>query len=261
MKTNTKLIKQTLLCCLCILLIATFVIMLKYSSMTTNDTKNIDSIKNECIVHSEENKEDSKDISVDWEKLNGINKDITGWLYLRGSVINYPVVQSIDNDYYLNHDYRGNKSTSGSIFEDYRVDENSNNRVIYGHNLKNGTGFGELINYYKNTKQADKHKIIKYYSKGETHTYALVGAFYADSNKFEFNRTDLSEEYFDKYIDRVNKEFIYSTGITANNTDKLLTLCTCAYNFKGERFVVIFRELREQEGESESTLRFDFKEG
>lgn len=81
--------------------------------------------------------------------LQKLNKDMAGWLTIADTEIDYPILQSTDNDYYLHHNYKNEKARAGSIFKDYR---NTNefldkNTIIYGHNMKDGSMFADLRKY------------------------------------------------------------------------------------------------------------------
>jgi len=88
-------------------------------------------------------------VKIDFEKLLEINEDVVGWIMIEGTNINYPILQSYDNNYYLRRDINRHISKSGSIYMDYRNDGFSDkNTVLYGHNMKNGTMFAELEKIY-----------------------------------------------------------------------------------------------------------------
>lgn len=90
-------------------------------------------------------------MEINFDILKSKNKDIVAWIYSEGTQINYPIVQSKDNDYYLRRLLDGTYNQGGTIFMDYRNNKNFEdyNTIIYGHNMKNNTMFGTLINYKK----------------------------------------------------------------------------------------------------------------
>lgn len=105
-------------------------------------------------VGASDNKADAEAeevVKIDFEKLLEINEDVVGWVMIDGTNINYPILQSYDNNYYLKRDINRHISKSGSIYMDYRNDGFSDkNTVLYGHNMKNGTMFAELEKIYNN---------------------------------------------------------------------------------------------------------------
>ena len=102
-------------------------------------------------LEEEEPEEDVSEvpIALDWDFLRDVNPDIAGWLYCPGTVINYPVMQTDDNDFYLHHDFRGEYSPGGALFADSACAFHTPNSalVIYGHNMKDGSMFGTLTRY------------------------------------------------------------------------------------------------------------------
>ena len=143
-------------------------IIILYKVIEGKDQKNIEKIENEIedrieesIDNNEEGKEDSienkeeyissyyKEYSKVYNELLKINSDTVGWLTINNTKINYPVVQSKDNDYYLNHAYDKTKNIAGWIYVDYRNDMNNINKntIIYGHSgLKGNIMFSSLKN-------------------------------------------------------------------------------------------------------------------
>ena len=114
-------------------------------------------------------------IEVNFEVLKQKNSDIVGWIYLENSPINFPVVQGKDNDYYLRRLIDGTYNSAGTIFMDYRNDKNMNdwNTIIYGHNMKNSTMFGTLLNY-KEQSYYDEHKIMYYITENKKYEVELI---------------------------------------------------------------------------------------
>lgn len=101
----------------------------------------------EAVSDSTEHGEET--LAIDFEQLMAKYPDVVGWLYCEGTPINYPVMQSDDNNYYLRRLPDGNYNILGSLFADYRCGEigDTNNYIVYGHNMKNGTMFSSLTKY------------------------------------------------------------------------------------------------------------------
>ena len=109
----------------------------------SNTTENINDIKKTTTYNENP---DLSYLKINFDYYKNKNNDTVGWIKVNGTNINYAIVKSNDNKYYLNHDFYKRKSDTGWIFLDYRNDlENvSNNTIIYGHNLINRTMFGYL---------------------------------------------------------------------------------------------------------------------
>ena len=159
------------------------------------------------------------------EELRKENEDIVGWVEIENTEINYPVLQADDNDFYMNHNYKGEKSSAGSIFLDKDYDFNlpSSNLLIYGHNMKNNTMFQNLL------------KFSAFYSKVYYKTDKNVFRYYNFVNAS-------SEEDYNNFVGNVKKASLYDTGINVNFGDKLITLSTCSYHTTDGRFVVVGRK-------------------
>ena len=135
---------------------------------------------------------------------------------------------------------------SGIPFLDYQSNDESVNKIIYAHNMKNGTMFASLADY-EDKNFYDAHKNIMYdtlYDKGE---YEIVSAFTTKvgaSNEFKYyDYADIeSEERFNEYVTQAKSRSFYDTGVNTVYGDSLITLSTCAYHTSNERFVVIARK-------------------
>ena len=174
------------------------------------------------------------------------NSDMVGWLRIPDTVIDYPVVQYTDNDYYLHKNFDKEYQFSGIPFLDYECDADAVNAIIYAHNMKDGSMFAALRKYEDKTFY-DAHKIIIYdslYNEGE---YEIIAAFTTKAGaKDEFKYYDYADiedkTQFNEYVDKAKSISFYDTGITAEYGDRLLTLSTCAYHSSNERFVVVARK-------------------
>ena len=176
-----------------------------------------------------------KEINVDFESLKKENKDIVGWIYLDDSNINYPVVQAWDNEYYLRRLLNGNYNICGTIFMDAENNANltDRNTIIYGHNMKNGTMFADLI---KNRKQEyyDTHKEILYCTPEKKYNLKLFAGLTINDNSYIYNYNIDSNK-----IKEIIKKSDFKTDIDVLPEDKIITLSTCAYEYENARYVVM----------------------
>ena len=186
------------------------------------------------------------------EELKKQNDDIVGWLEIEGTNINYPVMQTTNNEYYMTHNYKKEYSAEGSIFldKDYNWDIPSTNLLMYGHNNKNGSMFQNLMNY-KDEEFYKQHPIINFTTINEDKKYEIIAVFYSrvyyknEKNVFRyyyFLNADNKEE-FDYYINESKKASLYDTGKTAEYGEQLLTLSTCSYHTEDGRFVVVAKKI------------------
>ena len=158
------------------------------------------------------------------EELQKENEDIVAWMEIEGTNINYPVLQGNDNDYYMNHNYKKSYSKSGSIFldKDCSFFPLSTNLLIYGHNMKNGTMFGDLLKY-EDKKYFESHSNIRFTTNIEDSVYEIISVFKSkvyytnEKNVFRyyyFINAD-SQAEFDDYINNIKKSSLYDTGRSA----------------------------------------------
>lgn len=187
------------------------------------------------------------------EKLQNENSDVIGWLEIEGTNINYPILQTKDNDYYLTHDYKKEKAKGGSLFldKDFNLDKPSTNYLIYGHRMPNGTMFEDLMKY-KDESFYKEHPNIRFTTSSEDVEYEIIAVFlsrvYYKSEKNVFRYyyfIDASnEQEFNEYIKNSKKVSLYDTKKTAKYGDQLLTLSTCEYSQEDGRFAVVARKVK-----------------
>ena len=102
---------------------------------------------------------------IDFEALWAENPDTVGWITIEGTNINYPIVKGTDNDFYLNHDFNGEENIAGSIYLDFESqgDFDGRNNIIYGHNMKNGSMFKDVVRY-KDEAYFKEHQFFTIYT-------------------------------------------------------------------------------------------------
>ena len=202
-----------------------------------------------------------------WEK----NSDTVGWIEIEGTKINYPVMQTPeDPEYYLRRDFEEEYSESGTPFLDgesrigkgagsYNDGNGTWNWLIYGHNMKFGTMFHDLLEYdsrdfweehstftFEDIVSVKDGKVVT--EKGE---YEIVAACRSrikekDSNEFKYYRYPgyMDRETFDDFVAGIKKESLYDTGIEPEYGDQLVTVSTCAYHTEEGRFYIVGRQSR-----------------
>lgn len=242
---NKKVI-STIYFILVSLIIASVIYIVKefnWKKEAEEETKIVDTIE---VDESKVTKESTKKM-IQVRSLKQENSDIVGFLEIENTDISYPVLQGNDNEYYMTHNFKKEKSKNGSIFldKDYDWDISSNNYLIYGHNLNNGTMFQELLkysdeNYYK------EHPTISFTTTDDEGTYNIISVFkskvYNTTDnvfKYYFFINPKTEEEYNDYIKNVKENSLYNIDKTANYGTQLITLSTCSYHVKDGRFVVV----------------------
>ncbi len=188
-------------------------------------------------------------INVDFTELLNINSDTKGWLQVNGTNINYPFVQTTDNEYYLKKDFNQKNNSAGWVYLDYRNDISNldRNTILYAHGRQNGTMFGSLKNIFKSDWFNDTNNhVIKLSTLTENTLWQVFSVYHipttSDYLKTEFN----SDTEFLEFIQMLENRSQYDFNVEFNAADKILTLSTC-YN-DAERVVLhaklIKREVR-----------------
>ena len=195
---------------------------------------------NESVNDTASKKEDSNSNSVlsKYNKLIADNEDYRCWLKMDNTKIDYPVVQSNDNSYYLDRDFNKNYLAAGSIFMDCRNDFGVDKSVvIYGHYMKNKTMFGELVNF-KKEKFFNQNNKIKIEHEDKTYTYEVFSVYVQDASKdflkFYFDSYD---EYED-YLNYIKSKSLFKSNVDVSTDDSIISLYTCSYEFDGARTIV-----------------------
>ena len=179
-------------------------------------------------------------VDVNFDLLQQMNAQAVGWLYCEGTPINYPVVQSTDNEYYLNHLYDDQTNSSGAIFMDAlnSPDLSDANTVIYGHNMKNGTMFASLQNYDAQSYY-EKHPVMYYITKEHSYKIDVFASYETTGNSETFTMFFDSPETYSGYLQRIwEKSKIDTSWLPMTTDDNIITLTTCSYNFDNARYVV-----------------------
>ena len=186
---------------------------------------------------------------VDFTELLKENSDTVGWIIVHDTNINYPVVQTNDNDYYLNHAYDKTSNSAGWVYADFRDNFNvfSKNMVIYGHGRKDKIMFGSLTKaldkkwYTKQENQIIQLSTLKYNTMWQIFSiYTIPAESYYITTDFESN-----SEYAAFLGEMLNRS-IYNFNVNLSTDDKILTLSTC-YNDNGIRLVVQAKLVKLQE--------------
>ena len=177
---------------------------------------------------------------VDLSDITKDNNDIKGWIIIPDTTISYPICQTTDNDYYLNHNYKKTSTRVGSIFLDYRVssDFNDTNTIIYGHRMKDLSMFASL-KYYVDQSFWEEHKTVLIYTlDGKINIYSVYSAFEGDPNGLSYNTIMDTLEDKNEFIDYTTSCSKYRTGITPTEDDRFITLSTCAGSGHEKRMIV-----------------------
>lgn len=173
-------------------------------------------------------------INVNFKDLLKINPDTVGWIKVNGTNINYPIVQSGDNNYYLHHAFNKSYNNAGWIFADYRNDLSnlSKNTVIYGHGRLDTTMFGSLKNILKSNWYKNSDNYVVKLSTPTQNTLWQVFSVYSIKAESYYITTDFpTTNQYDAFLAEMKKRSVFNFSADVNNNDKILTLSTCQDNY------------------------------
>lgn len=247
LKKPIKIIINIILLLIIILGITYIVVELTNANKDKNTYQDVSD-----VFHDIDQKEDIHEQRINkLKELHESYENVIAWLEIEGTDINYPIVQTTDNDYYLNHNYKNEKSSAGAIYfdKDVKINE-SDNLQIYGHRNKYGLMFEPLIKYAKKDFY-EEHKTINLTTLEEDATYEILAIF--NSRVYYSNETNVfryyyfvnaeSEEEYNKFVSNAKKASKFDTGVDAKYGDKLITLSTCEYSRENGRFVVVAKKI------------------
>ncbi|MDO4378721.1 MAG: class B sortase [Erysipelotrichia bacterium] len=186
-----------------------------------------------------------------YQKLYQQNHDLVGWIYIEGTSVDFPVMQTKTvKDYYLYKNFNEEYSVSGLPYvqEECDVFQPTDNVIIHGHHRSDGTMFAPLLKY-KDYDFYQQHKFIEFDTIKECHKYQIMAVFSVKVNTSNdefayYNFIDAADSIdFDNYVSQCMKYALYDTGINANYGDKLLTISTCDFTISDGRFVVVAKRI------------------
>lgn len=190
------------------------------------------------VIPQEEERSEDIDYS-DFNRLCRINSDTVGWLFIPGTKINYPIVQTTDNDKYLHTGFNGEDNVAGTIFLDYESDSDlmGKNNILYGHNMKNGTMFRDLVQF-KNKEFFEEHKYFQIYTMDRVISLKAISCYYGKADagirQTKFN----SQGEYEVFIERIIKKCEYAE-IPDKPVKSIYTLITCSYEMNDARTYLI----------------------
>ncbi len=203
--------------------------------------------ENEGITYSED-----KDYLAEYYELYQQNNDMVGWIKVDDTNINYPVMQSIDEpNFYLKHKFDKTYSAYGCPYvqENCDVQKPSDNIIIYGHHMNDGSMFTGLMKFTDKSFW-ENHKTIEFDTLTDQNQYEVIAVFktvvYTDSEDsfkyYEFTDAE-NEEEFNEYVAKCKELSLYDTDVTAEYGDKLISLSTCEYSHNNGRLVVVAKRV------------------
>ncbi len=172
-------------------------------------------------------------LSVDFDKLKSANPDTIGWIRVLGTDINYPVVQTTDNDFYISHSFDKSYNKAGWIFADYTNKNLKNeildkNTVIYGHNRQNNSMFGTLTNTLKkNWQNEENNRYINFSTPNKTMIWEVFSTYTINAEAYYIQTHFSSDKAYEEFLNTIKNRSNYNYNVDVSASDYILTLSTC----------------------------------
>lgn len=215
-----------------------------------------------------------KDYQRKFGNLYAMNPDVGGWLQIKDTQVNYPVVHyTADNNYYMRRDFTKKSNRHGVPWLDASctINPQSENYIIYGHNMTDGQMFGELSKYKPSSGSGleflQAHPIITMDDVYRNNSYKIFSVFITNAKTkygdiFNYNQfTDLSNpQNFNNFVEEVTQRSFYTSNVDIQAGDQFITLSTCSYEYgpvsddSDVRTVIVGRKLRKGEKADGSDL-------
>ena len=224
----------------------------EYNSLAELKKEDSQGVSNEPSFTLVSTDKEMPPILAKYETLYQKNKRIVGWIKIEGTKIDYPVMQTVNNEYYLDHNYNQEYDKNGSIFMDKDCTPAfpNTNMIIYGHHMKSGKMFGNL-NYYSKESYYKEHPQIIFDTIYEEGVYDIMYVFRSKIYNedeivfkyYQFIDVNSADEFYSA-MDEMSRMSLYDTGVSASYGDKLITLSTCDNSEEDGRFVVVAKKVK-----------------
>ena len=183
---------------------------------------------------------------INFEELAAINPDIVGWIRIPDTNIDYPIVQAADNDTYLHKSFEGEETSAGTIFLDFesQSDMRGYNSILYGHHMKNGSMFKDVVKY-KDEDYFKEHQYFEIYTPKETIHLKAAACYYIENNPMVRKTRFRTYESFQEFV-RMMLEPCEYAWFPEEPVNNLYVLVTCSYEVNDGRTVLFALEAGEE---------------
>ncbi len=178
--------------------------------------------------------------AVDFDALRQTNDDVVGWIYCEGTVINYPIMQSDNNNFYLEHLFDGSYNKTGSITLNSQNSAGftDNHTLIYGHNMKNGSMFTTLKRYSAQ-EFYDEHPIMWIITPDGAYVLELLAGYVTSAESQAAFNLGISGESLTEHVNRAMSRSTFVSTAAPESVEKLVTLITCSYEYDDARYILL----------------------
>lgn len=178
-------------------------------------------------------------VNVDFDALMNQCPDVCGWLYSENTVINYPLVQSYDNDYYLHRLIDGTPNLNGSLFLDFKCykDFSGKSTVIYGHHMNDGSMLASICDY-KDQSYYDAHPVMYLSTPTKNYKVEIFSGFITNSDSSAYTMDFATDDLYLAFISKMKAFSDFTSSVQIGANDKVICLSTCTYEYNDARYVV-----------------------
>lgn len=193
---------------------------------------------------------------IDFEALSEVNPDVIGWIRIPDTNVDYPIVQADDNDKYLHTSFEGEESIAGTVYLDFESDSDMMgfNNILYGHNMKNGSMFKDIVKY-KDQSYFDEHKYFEIYTPERTIRLKAISCYYAKAEPIVRKTRFKTRESYEAFIKEIIKPCAWYE-MPEFPIDSLYTLVTCSYEVNDARTILYAVEVDENGDMVKGTREF-----
>lgn len=187
---------------------------------------------------------------IDFEKLRAINPDVVGWVKVPGTSIDYPIVQTDNNETYLDTSFEGEKSVAGTVYLDCdsQSDFKGRHNIIYGHHMRDGSMFKDIVKFKEEDFFQEHRDVLLYFPDREVHL-KTIAALYGDADGNKRRTQFNSQETFDQYVDEITRGCKFRE-LPGGEIGRLYSFVTCSYEFNNARTILYAVEAPEEQVEN-----------
>lgn len=232
-KILTKYITKIIPLFFILIMIFTGIKILIWIKDNIQNNKNAESISN--YIEIDEKTESIEKYNIDFESLKQTNSETIAWIKVNGTSIEYPIVKTNNNDYYMTHSFDKTKNSAGWVFMDYRdkFDGTDKNMVIYAHNRRDGSMFGTLKNILSEDWQNNEENlIIPFITSNGKEEYRVFSVYKIENEDYYITTNFETNNKFQSFIDTIKSRSWKNFDVYIGTEDQILTLSTCADNNK-----------------------------
>jgi len=242
-KKNNRSIKLIVIVFILIIFIAILVISsIKIVQWFINNNENgeiQEKISNYIEENTNDNTDKKEEYKIDFASLKEINPDMCAWLKVNNTNIEYTVVKTNNNTFYLNHNFEKKKNLGGWPFSDYRnkLDSTDYNIIVYGHNMKDGSMFGNLKDTLKEEwYQNEENRYVTFVTSNGTYKYEVFSIYEEKASDYYIQTDFDSNSEYIEFVKNLKDKSVYDFNIDVLDTNGILTLSTCG---KDNRYRVV----------------------